>query len=513
MSNRPLLRHFPKFQYLGLTIIMSNPSRNDHNRLLDGNEGLWFENECLKTISRYQCDIRLIDDKGPLLPGTKVVLILGARAHSLFTGANTTLDENRGSPIIVNGVPCISTFTPRDALDPKDYETTKNPYAVSDEEDEAIQDEDKVGAVLVEKGRGSTAWSNYRFWVRQDTKKAIRILENNGHIPQADVSPNYIISPSSGQIIEVLTKTKGCDLYFDMETDFYSMDMRCFAFSFSNKPQDVYVVPVLDTNYKPAYSNLAGIFRALAVGLRDNCVVAHNGSSFDFPVLAYKYKIPIGKRSFDTLIAQHRIYPTIEKSLGHCMSLWTYEPYHKNEGIHGYHTGEQARQLYLYCGKDVWGMYLVKKAQLEFAKEDAGLQASIQQGMDAIRPYMITSLLGIKFDEELRKSKVKENDRKMYQYLRIMRMLCGPKIEPLISNKKCVEYFHNMLGYPVQMRTKKGGASLAKDSLYKLRLKVENPVIDFLIKYRETQKETGTLNFKVWLPTDEMKTPSQGQLI
>jgi DNA polymerase I-like protein with 3'-5' exonuclease and polymerase domains len=101
----------------------------------------------------------------------------------------------------------------------------------------------------------------------------------------------------------------------------------------------------------------------------------------------------------------------------------------------------------------------------------------------------------------------------MYQYLRIMRMLCGPKIEPLISNKKCVEYFHNVMGYPVQMRTKKGGASLAKDSLYKLRLKVENPVIDFLIKYRETQKETGTLNFKVWLPTDEMKTPSQGQLI
>jgi hypothetical protein len=512
--SRPLLRHLPKFGYTGMTIIMSNPSRNDHTRLLDGTEGTWFEESCLAPhINRYQCDIRLIDDKSPLLPGTKVILLLGARAHSLFTGANTTLDENRGSPIIVNGIPTISTFTPRDALDPKDYESTKNPYALADDEDEATQDEDKVGDVLVEKGRGSTAWSNYRFWVKADTKKALRILDNNGQIPQAGVLPNYIIHPSSHQIIDLLQTTKGCDLYFDMETDFYSMDMRCFAFSFSNKPQDVYVVPVLDTNYKPAYSNICQIFRALAVGIRDNCLVAHNGSSFDFPVLAYKYRIPIGRRVFDTLVANHRIYPTIEKSLGHCVSYWTYEPYHKNEGIHGYHTGEQARQLYLYCGKDVFTMYLVKKAQLEFAQQDAGLQASIQQAMDAIRPYMITSLLGIKFDNTKRMAKIKENDRKMYQYLRIMRMLCGPKVEPLISNKKCVEYFHNVMGYPVQKRTKKNQPSLAQDALYKLRLKVESPVIDFLIKYRETQKESGTLNFKVWLESDEMKTLKQQPLL
>jgi DNA polymerase I-like protein with 3'-5' exonuclease and polymerase domains len=83
----------------------------------------------------------------------------------------------------------------------------------------------------------------------------------------------------------------------------------------------------------------------------------------------------------------------------------------------------------------------------------------------------------------------------------------------LISNKKCVAYFHTIMGYPVQKRTKKNQPSLAQDALYKLRLKIESPVIDFLIKYRETQKESGTLGFKVWIPSEEMKSLEQGKLL
>jgi hypothetical protein len=124
--------------------------------------------------------------------------------------------------------------------------------------------------------------------------------------------------------------------------------------------------------------------------------------------------------------------------------------------------------------------------------------ASINQGNRAIRPYLITSLLGFHYDEERRQAWIKENDRLMYQYLRIMKHLCGPGADPLISNKACVKYFHTQLGYKVVGRTKTNNASLAKDNLFKLRLNYENPVIDVLLKYREVQKQTGTLQFKVW---------------
>ena len=36
---------------------------------------------------------------------------------------------------------------------------------------------------------------------------------------------------------------------------------------------------------------------------------------------------------------------------------------------------------------------------------------------------------------------------------------------------------------------------MAKKNLYKLKLKQENPVIDLIIAYRETQKESGALKF------------------
>jgi len=261
----------------------------------------------------------------------------------------------------------------------------------------------------------------------------------------------------------------------------------------------IYGVPILDTEYKPFYNKLPRIMRALAIAMRDNCTVAHNGSVFDFFILAYKYKIPVGKNVFDTLIAQHRIHPTIEKSLGHCISLHTYLPYHKNESAHSYRTQSDFEKLLIYCCKDTYTMMLVKEAQMKYAKDDPGLLASIDQAMKSIRPYLIMSLLGMKFNDEKRQAWILESDRLMMQYARIMKILTGDKVEMLISNKKCTKYFHEMLDYPIVKRTKTGGSSLAADALLKLKLKHKNPTIDFLIRYREKQKETGTLNFKKWI--------------
>lgn len=81
------------------------------------------------------------------------------------------------------------------------------------------------------------------------------------------------------------------------------------------------------------------------------------------------------------------------------------------------------------------------------------------------------------------------------------------------SNKQCCTYFHDMLGYPVISRgkeTKKGtrNASLAKQNMYKLRLRFDNPVIDFCLAYRELAKESGSLKFNPWI--DDSHDNQQG---
>jgi len=496
-----MLRHLPKFNYSGLTIVLSNPSRFDHHELLSGTGGYYFNNVCLQPeTNRYSCDIRIESDHRPLIKGTKAILLLGDRALHTWTDTTNNLSEQRGAPILTKqGIAAIASYLPQDALDIQAYEKKINPEADGYEEArEELAKKDYIG----DKSRSVTARSNWRFWLKVDTKKALEICNRGGTIPTSDYKPAYKIYPHSSEVIQLLSRTKDRDLYIDIETDFETSDMRCFAFCFEpdgGRDVPVYVVPTLDIHYKPAYAELPNIMRALAIGFRDNCVVAHNGAHFDWFLLCHKYHIPLGKRCFDTMVAQHRIYPQVEKSLGHCTSLWTWEPYHKNEGVHTYLTNEQAQALYSYCGKDVWTMVLIKEAQEKHAAQVAGLSESIAQANASIRPYLITSLLGIKYDREELNRQVRENDRLMMQYLRMMSLLCGPNVKPLISNKKCIDYFHTQMGYaPVKRSMKTKKPSLDGASLYKLKLKNKNPVIDILLTYRRIQKETGVLGFTPW---------------
>ena len=483
---------------------MSNASRFDGKELLCGTGGWFFNNDCLQPeTNRYCCDIRLCADTSPPITGTKCVLLLGARALATHTNTTHTLGEVRGTPLIHKhwNIPAIATFLPQDAIDVQGYEKQFNPEAEGyDEKNETGEKKEYLG----DKSHSKTARSNWRFWLRADTKRILDITFNrNGIIPKSEFVPQYHISPSCETIIELLSRTRGKDLYFDIETDFTTADMRCFAFSFGpnqDKTVDVYIVPTLDINYQPYYGRLPHIMRALALAFRDNCVVAHNGAVFDFFILAWKYHIAIGRTVFDTMVANHRILPEIEKSLQHCVSYWTWEPFHKSEGNHIYRTPEQAHQLYAYCGKDVYTMFLIKHAQLAYASRAPGLLASINQAMASIRPYLIMSLCGIKYDESARAAWVAENDKLMMQYLRFMRIAHGPKVEPLISNQKCIRYFHDQMGYPVVKRSKKTNRpSLDAQALYKIKLKHENPVIDLLLAYRRKQKETGVLNFTPWV--------------
>lgn len=467
-----------------------------------------FERECLERvgININRCEVRLKEDDKPLLTGTKAILLLGEPTlHNKIAGAgNNTLGELRGSPLRdKDGTVAIASYSPQDCVDIVDWEQKLNPLLNLGDDSEGDSDTESNLSALAEKRRhGKTNRKNWAFWLWKDCEKISKLLDNGGRIPE-EVKPNYIIYPSAEEIITLLTSTKNADFYFDCETD-TELNFTCFSFSFGLPT--VYVVPIVRHSYTWAYERLPNVFKALAIAIRDNCIVAHNGASFDFWVLAYKYGIPIGKKSYDTMIAMHRCFPEVEKSLGHGTSLWTWQPFHKDEGNFAYGSESQARSLWEYCGKDTYTMILIKEAITRYAKTKPGLEDSINMAMDSIRPYLVSSLLGIKFDDGIRQDTIKENDRMMMQHLRMLDVLVGKdwlkrikgngKSPMPSSNTQCVKYFHDLLGYPVVGRSKKTTRpSLGKKNIYKLKLKVNNPVLDICVSYRETMKESGTLNF------------------
>lgn len=529
-----MLRHKPKLKYSGLTVILSNPSRFDTHRLLTATGGQLFNDFCLRPeLNVMQCDIRLAEDKSPLLPETKCILLLGEYAMHQYCKdtKENTLNEMRGSPLtaIIDNqqLPAIASYFPQDAADFKNYEQTYNTESKEYSGEETNETEEDEGDV---KAFSRTKRSNYAFWLRRDLWKCKQII--SGHVTGTTNQPRYKIYPTAEEVINVLTKTKNQFLYFDIETDYEEQNLLCFSFRFG-LDGIIFCVPVLNENYQWAYSSIHFILRALSIGISKNTLVAHNGHGFDFPVLGYKYGIPIVK-TYDTMIAMHRCFPDIEKSLGHCTSYWTNERFHKDTDSQSYFTREHMNSKLLYCGKDVYTMSLIHKEITAYAKTIPGLSNSIQCGMDSIRPYVICSLQGIRYSQEKVDKIKQDNDKLMTQYLRILNLLIGPsaiaqcnsqikskKVSAFpSSNPKCCYYFHELLGYPVILRSKKTGKpSLGKKNMYKLALKFsENPVITFVLLYRTLQKEYSSLKFnpfrddnnKITKPANTEEDTSEG---
>lgn len=510
----PLLRSKPKFAYSGLTIVLSNPSRLDidNKRLLSGSGGQMLDEHCLRTeFNSMQCDVRLADEADAILPGTKCLLLLGEYAAHKFLPetSNQSIEMIRGGLYEHKGIPTICSFLPQDARDLKNYEKTHNQLSHDYSPDDSVSENDEDEGDV--KAFGKTKRANYCFWLRADIKKCKSIINNKLdklQVGSKSGTIQYITNPSATVAINALTETKGQHLYFDIETDYEQQNLQCFAFSFDG--QTIYSIPILDNNYHLAYGTTTySILKALAIAIRDNTLVAHNGAAFDFFVLAHKYKIAIGK-TYDTMIAMHRCFPDIEKSLGHCVSYWTSLKFHKAEDSEGYFTHQQMMDRLKYCAKDVYTMFLVKQAIDSYAKTIPGLQRSIDDAMNCIKPYLIATLQGIRVDEKKVNIMCAENDRLMMQYNRMIEILIGPVGLAQIregkkcslfpgSPKQCMKYFYDLLGYSVMKNPKTGEPSLGKKQLYQLALKENNPVITLICIYRAVQKETSRLRFKPWI--------------
>ena len=459
--------------YKGLTVVLGKPSRFDRAQLLSGYGGQMFFN-ALSPLARQSVDVFLADalknGEVSYKPDTKVVLLLGQKALDMVA-TGVSIDEQRGCPIIKDGITYVPSYEPQEAVDRQAY------FNPNDSDDKGGGDD---------KGRhGKTRRPNRKFWLTRDVKKAVAYLTTPPEVTKAA----HVLWPRADEVIKVLTFTKGKNMYFDIETN-RSLEMTCFGFSFDEKR--AWCVPmVVSPREGYYYSDTPRILRALAVAMRDNTTVIHN-SLFDLFVMGYKYGIPAPRRVYDTMLAHHRLFPEVEKSLGHCLSLYTDQPYHKNEGVFEAHGHEQQTQLYEYNAKDVIRMALLQP-QIDATAANFKATESIQQVNDSVVPYLTAMLQGIRYDDAKLDDIIANNDRHQNVLLRFLRLLVGKDLNPN-SPKQVADYLYNRLGYK---RPSKDVTS--EKALLQLRLsKPDNPVMALILRYRSLAKESGQLKFPPW---------------
>lgn len=495
-----------------------NNGQSNPPHLLKGKAGEFFINFCVgPDMAIEACHVFDVYDKDNIpdfLPNTNCVLLLGepARNHFLPEYKNYSVSTQRGSvlsgDLSRSGPIFISSFTPQDTFDTKPWEALKNPLLCGANqcgmagEGQEVGNENSEDSDTTDKNLGKTSPANYAFWLQKDTKKAIKLTRFKEETLTKYGQVKYDIYHPMDEVIDFLHSLDGTTFGLDIETD---SELNINTVGFGNVHR-VCVVPLIDHEYRTCYSPLqiGRFFRELQRVFRNpkTKVVIHN-SLFDLFVLAETLNIHPPLQVFDTMLAQHRISPETEKSLGHCSSLYTVLPYHKDEGVFQPSSRIQSESLWSYNGKDVYSMMIIFHEQMEIINLNPGLASSVALANDMIRPYLFNSLLGIRIDRQEIQKIINENERKIIQYQRIIDLITGPGFKLLpTSPKACVTYFHELLRYKVVSKNEDTGRpSLASENLYKLKLLYpKNILIDFCIAYRQLKKENGSLKFTLWTP-------------
>jgi hypothetical protein len=466
------MRSLPTTKYSGYTVILSAPSRFDikAGRLISGVAADWFEESVLPAgYSLHNIEVRDISCRDPFLPDTRFISLHGRQAAEAY---NFPI-ERHGYPFMVNRCPALVAFDPQDCNDHRN---------MRDDEDD---DEDSVSDREV-KDKAPTRRKNWRFWTQWHVKKLLTLK----HEALPKLIP--ILRPRLDDAIQVLNQVQpGDDIYLDIETSRIHGCLTCIGFSTTRSFPRVYVVPVYTYDGALAYGQFHRFHRALSLAMARGKTVAHNGAGFDFLVLRSFYKFPFPADPYDTMLANHRCFPEIEKSLAHLIAQWTWLPYHKDENREPRCHDDDTIQ-WNYNAKDVYALKPIKDAQTRYAAGDPGLRASIAQANDSIVPYLETTRTGLRLDMLKLANTANKLELKKSVYQRIASILAAKPFNPG-SADQCRKFFFDTLHYPPVARTDTGKPAIGSKQLYQLQLKHNNPLIPIILKYREAAKDLSNL--------------------
>ena len=477
--------------FSGLVCIFTKPSRHDKNSLLTGRgETFW---RMMHPLTPFNVELRTLQEhvgmhKNTLPQGTKVVLLFdqGACDALLPTPKTLHLNEARGNVYEKDGVIYIPTYSPQNAMDFKNYEYPK------------IKEVEAEASAEKAKDHGGTQRKNFQFWHYHDLRKAVRILKQG----KKKHSTYEIINPAQiGDVVRALHETLlEEEMVLDIETTSnFSLTVMSIG---SIQRKKIWTIPFYQYDKSLFYreQEYFMFFSALRRAFKTGRWIAHN-SAFDFFVLAWRYRVAPPLHIIDTLIAQHRLHPEPEKSLGHCVSLYLDLPYHKDEGVFEPQNHWQQGQLHSYNAKDVETTALVWEEMKRVVEGDEGMQKSIARGCSFVRPFIQSSLFGIKVDRKALMEERERLDRLYVQFQRVVNILVGYELN-INSHPQVKEYLYEFKGFCKEW-VKKDADSKA---LRKIRATNYVPVIQVILKMRRLAKDRGVLDFAGWGPSGDRFT-------
>lgn len=279
------------------------------------------------------------------------------------------------------------------------------------------------------------------------------------------------------KVVNSLQRLRDEKLPVTLDIEGYVADISCVSFAQSSSA--AFIVPFkggADGNYWPSVEDEMRVWKAVAEFLEDPEVpkVLQN-SLYDAFVFAYSYGIVIQGLKDDTMLKHWEKFSELEKSLGFQASVYTKEPYYKNE-----RKVNDLRVHWTYCCKDSMVTHEINEFLEQHMTTDE--KRHYQFNLDMLNPILYMEMRGIRYDFEKARLRREGLLLEKTQWQAKLDELAGRPLN--VRSTKFTSYLYDELGLPEQLNRTTGARTGNYEALLKLAKKTAHPVCHLAIRLR-----------------------------
>jgi DNA polymerase I-like protein with 3'-5' exonuclease and polymerase domains len=301
----------------------------------------------------------------------------------------------------------------------------------------------------------------------------------------------FVICGSSTEAIERLGALRAGDVVaVDIESFKTSSGTLVWCIGFAPRADYAFTIPML-RQMRPCWTlhEEAKIWQKVSEVFLDTDITkvfCHEG--FDLSILGRYYGLRVAPHSVaDIMWCFQATYPYVLKGLAAQASVYTWEPYYKEDGKwwDGRRISDDAEFLYnckdCAVTREIWPLVSADAKKL-------GTWGNYQRHMRVLPSLLRMMIRGVRFDEEARQRLVQEFSLRMEQAETAVKAEVGEAMN-LSSPSQLQRLLYGYLGLPVQYQIRTKKPTTDKDALNKLAKKYpKHKVLKEILEYKKLEK-------------------------
>lgn len=321
-----------------------------------------------------------------------------------------------------------------------------------------------------------------------------RAAEESLHPAIVRPERNFYLDPD-GPTREMLAREMECAEWLSIDIECVSTDngWRLACVGFSDRADRAMVIPVRSDSDIAIIRRLCGC---------DAKKVFQNGT-FDCTVLKQN-GIEVTRFEWDTMLAHHALYAesasggdemsalggnkskarssaALKKGLGFLTSIYTKEPYYKDDGKLWHETND-LQMFWRYNALDAAVTREIRDVQEREIRE-FGVEPVLHHAMSLVRPLMACTDRGIRIDLQTRSDLTVQYEAEIVRLQAFLDKIAGQTVN-VKSSPQVMDLLYNVLKLPPKRNRLSGNPTANKDAINELAQKHPHPVLLTILEIR-----------------------------